>query len=104
MKSPCRKTKNGVRANRDFRYQLTVIDQFAQAIVAKKIANNTFTIRTNKPGVEVSWQITGIRHDASSRPPTPTVQRQETANHVVLSDVKQWSERCPSGDAVETGD
>ncbi len=50
--------------NRDFRYQLTVIGQFAQAIVAKKIANNRFVIRTNKPGVEVSWQVTGIRHDA----------------------------------------
>ncbi|HWZ54578.1 MAG TPA: DNRLRE domain-containing protein [Verrucomicrobiae bacterium] len=50
--------------NRDFRYQLTAIGQFAQAIVAEKIANNRFIIRTNKPRVEVSWQVTGIRHDA----------------------------------------
>jgi trimeric autotransporter adhesin len=50
--------------NRDFRYQLTVIGQFAQAIVAKKISGNRFVIRTSKPGVEVSWQVTGIRHDA----------------------------------------
>jgi hypothetical protein len=50
--------------NRDFRYQLTVIGQFAQAIVAGKISNNQFTIRTNKPFVEVSWQVTGIRQDA----------------------------------------
>jgi hypothetical protein len=50
--------------NRDFRYQLTVIDQFAQAIVAKKIAGNRFTIKTDKPNVEVSWQVTGIRQDA----------------------------------------
>jgi trimeric autotransporter adhesin len=50
--------------NGDFRYQLTVIGQFAQAIVAKKIASNHLVIRTNKPGVEVSWQVTGIRHDA----------------------------------------
>jgi hypothetical protein len=50
--------------NRDFRYQLTAIGQFAQAIVAKKIVHNRFVIRTNKPGVEVSWQVTGIRHDA----------------------------------------
>ncbi len=49
--------------NKDFRYQLTVVGQFAQAIVAKKIANNQFTIRTDKPNVEVSWQVTGIRHD-----------------------------------------
>jgi trimeric autotransporter adhesin len=50
--------------NGDFRYQLTVIGQFAQAIVAKKIAGNHFVIRTSKPNVEVSWQVTGIRHDA----------------------------------------
>lgn len=49
--------------NRDFRYQLTVIGQFAQAIVARKIAHNRFIIKTNRPSVEVSWQITGIRQD-----------------------------------------
>ncbi len=50
--------------NQDFRYQLTVIGQFAQAIVARKIAHNRFVIRTSRPNVEVSWQVTGIRHDA----------------------------------------
>jgi hypothetical protein len=50
--------------NGDFRYQLTVIGQFAEAIVAKKISANRFVIRTNKPNVEVSWQVTGVRHDA----------------------------------------
>lgn len=50
--------------NRDFRYQLTVIGQFAQAIVASKVSSNQFTIRTDKPNVEVSWQVTGIRQDA----------------------------------------
>jgi hypothetical protein len=50
--------------NTDFRYQLTVIGQFAQAIVASEIANGSFTIRTSKLGVKVSWQVTGIRQDA----------------------------------------
>jgi len=50
--------------NRDFRYQLTVIGQFAQAIVAKEVSRNRFTIKTSKPGVKVSWQVTGIRQDA----------------------------------------
>ena len=50
--------------NRDFRYQLTVIGQFAQAIVAKEISHGRFTVRTNRPGVKVSWQVTGIRQDA----------------------------------------
>jgi hypothetical protein len=50
--------------NEDFRYQLTVVGKFAQAIVAKEITSNRFVIRTSKPGVKVSWQVTGIRHDA----------------------------------------
>ena len=50
--------------NRDFRYQLTVLGVFAQAIVAEKIKNNQFIIKTSAPNVEVSWQVTGIRKDA----------------------------------------
>jgi hypothetical protein len=50
--------------NREFRYQLTVIGQFAQAIVASKVSGNRFTIKTDQPGVEVSWQVTGVRQDA----------------------------------------
>ena len=49
--------------NRDFRYQLTVIGQFAQAIVTGEVANHQFSIKTDKPGVKVSWQVTGIRQD-----------------------------------------
>jgi hypothetical protein len=49
--------------NRDFRYQLTVIGVFAQAIIAEEIADNSFTIRTDQPEVKVSWQVTGVRHD-----------------------------------------
>jgi hypothetical protein len=50
--------------NTDFRYQLTAIGQFAQAIVASEISGNKFSIRTDKPNVKVSWQVTGVRHDA----------------------------------------
>jgi hypothetical protein len=50
--------------NGDFRYQLTVIGTFAQAIVAEKIKGNRFAIKTNAPNVEVSWQVTGVRQDA----------------------------------------
>jgi hypothetical protein len=50
--------------NSDFRYQLTVIGQFAQAIVASKMNQNSFAIKTDKPNVEVSWTVTGIRQDA----------------------------------------
>ena len=55
--------------NRDFRYQLTVLDaadsdDFVQAKVVRKVRDNRFSIRTSAPGVEVSWQVTGIRQDA----------------------------------------
>jgi hypothetical protein len=50
--------------NRDFRYQLTVVGQFAQAIVGGEVSNHQFAIKTDKPNVKVSWQITGIRQDA----------------------------------------
>ena len=49
--------------NQDFRYQLTVIGQFAQAIIAEEISDNRFSIETDKPNVKVSWQVTGVRKD-----------------------------------------
>ncbi|MCX7729386.1 MAG: hypothetical protein N2203_07945 [Bacteroidia bacterium] len=49
--------------NKDYRYQLTPIGQFAQCIVLKEIENNQFVIKTDKPNVKVSWQVTGIRQD-----------------------------------------
>ena len=47
--------------NRDFRYQLTDIGTFAESMVAEKINDNHFRIKTNLPNVEVSWQVTGVR-------------------------------------------
>ena len=49
--------------NQDFRYQLTVIGTFAQAIISQEVANNRFVIKTDEPSVKVSWQVTGIRKD-----------------------------------------
>jgi hypothetical protein len=52
--------------NKDFRYQLTPMGRRgwdARAGVWTKVKNNTFTIRTSKPKIEVSWQLTGVRHD-----------------------------------------
>lgn len=50
--------------NRDFRYQLTVMGQFAQAVVWQEITDGVFVIKSDKPNVNVSWQVTGIRQDA----------------------------------------
>jgi hypothetical protein len=60
--------------NRDFRYQLTVIGQFAQAIVAEEVRENRFSIRTDKPEVRVSWQVTGVRQDAWANGHRPEVE------------------------------
>jgi hypothetical protein len=50
--------------NRDFRYQLTTINSFSRATVAAELKDGKFRIRTSQPNVKVSWQVTGIRHDA----------------------------------------
>lgn len=49
--------------NKDVRYQLTVIGTFAQAIISEEVNGNKFKIKTDKPNVKVSWQVTGIRKD-----------------------------------------
>ncbi|MBN1529552.1 MAG: hypothetical protein JW895_10860 [Thermoleophilaceae bacterium] len=53
--------------NGDFRYQLTPIRSWARAIVWREVERNTFVIRTSRPHVRVSWQVTGIRHDAFAK-------------------------------------
>jgi hypothetical protein len=50
--------------NHEFRYQLTCIGGFAPVYVAKKVNGNRFKIAGGKPGMEVSWQLTGVRKDA----------------------------------------
>jgi len=51
--------------NKDFRYQLTAIGAPGPNLyIAQKIANNRFKIAGGAPGMEVSWQVTGVRHDA----------------------------------------
>ncbi len=50
--------------NKDFRYQLTPIGAPGPNLyVAEKISENTFKIAGGEAGMEVSWQVTGIRND-----------------------------------------
>ena len=65
--------------NTDFRYQLTVIGQFSQAIVGREIQNGEFAIRTSVPNVKVSWQITAVRHDAYAKANPLVVEQQKEA-------------------------
>ena len=53
--------------NKDLRYQLTCIGQFAQAIVIQEMTGNQFVIKTDLPNVKVSWLVTGIRDDPYAR-------------------------------------
>lgn len=70
--------------NRDFRYQLTVVDDsdsedFVQAKVSKRIRGNRFQIRTSHPNTEVCWEVKAVRNDAYVRhyPPQSVMDKPE---------------------------
>jgi hypothetical protein len=66
--------------NKDFRYQLTVVGTFAQAIISKEVSNNKFEIATSIPNVKVSWEVKGVRNDARmQRTPFVAVQEKPSA-------------------------
>jgi hypothetical protein len=50
--------------NHEFRYQLTALGAPGPDLyIAEKIKDNSFKIAGGQPGMEVSWQVTGIRQD-----------------------------------------
>ena len=50
--------------NREFRYQLTAIGAPAPSLyIAEEVSQHHFKIAGGQPGMKVSWQVTGIRHD-----------------------------------------
>ncbi len=54
----------GAEHRSDFRYQLTPIGAPAPNLyIAQEIADNRFQVAGGAPGLKVSWQVTGIRHD-----------------------------------------
>ncbi|MEO8196817.1 MAG: hypothetical protein ABI689_08855 [Thermoanaerobaculia bacterium] len=67
--------------NRDFRYQLTSLGEPAMVWIGHKVAGNRFEIRGG-PRLEVSWQVTGIRHD-----------RWADANRIPLEEAKPDAEQ-----------
>jgi hypothetical protein len=87
--------------NKDLRYQLTVIGTFAQAIVAEKLKQNLFKIRTSAPNVEVSWQVTGVRSDAAmQKHPFKAVEvKPESERGTSLSNRQPASRARPRVDA-----
>lgn len=65
--------------NQEFRYQLTCIGGFAPVYVAEEILDNTFRIAGGQPGLKVSWQVTGIRHDPYAEQNRIQVEEQKSA-------------------------
>ncbi|RMG31132.1 MAG: hypothetical protein D6732_15140 [Methanobacteriota archaeon] len=64
--------------NKDYRYQLTPIGAAMPNLhIAQKISNNRFKIAGGEPGMQVSWQVTGIRQDpyAKAHPIIPEVEK-----------------------------
>ncbi len=54
--------------NRDFRYQLTPLGTPGPDLhISRKISGNSFAIAGGRPGMEVSWQVTGVRDDPWAR-------------------------------------
>jgi hypothetical protein len=69
--------------NREFRYQLTAIGAPGPNLyVAQEITSNQFKVAGGKPGMKVSWQVTGVRKDAYAN-----------ANRVVAVEEKKGRER-----------
>jgi hypothetical protein len=76
--------------NQDYRYQLTPIGQFAQVMVSSGVQDNQFSIRTDKPNVQVSWQVTGIRHDPfanANRSPTEVAKTGNEVGHYLYPEL-----------------
>lgn len=66
--------------NQDFRYQLTPVGAaMPNLYVAQKVQDNTFRIAGGVPGMEVSWMVTGIRHDAYANAHRIPVEEQKPA-------------------------
>lgn len=65
--------------NQEFRYQLTCIGGYAPVYVDREINQNRFRIAGGKPGMKVSWQVTGVRHDAYAAAHPLDVEQQKTA-------------------------
>jgi len=65
--------------NRDFRYQLTAVGKPAPNLyVAREIKDNRFKISGGRPHGRISWQVTGIRHDAYANAHRTPVEQEKS--------------------------
>src|ERR1051326_2365112 len=67
--------------NKDFRYQLTAIGAPGPNLyIAEKVSGNHFKIAGGAGGLEVSWQLTGVRQDAWANAHRIPVEEDKPAN------------------------
>jgi hypothetical protein len=67
--------------NRDFRYQLTPIGAPAPNLhIGRKVADGRFAIAGGQSGLEVSWQVTGVRKDAWAQSNPLEVEKEKPLN------------------------
>jgi hypothetical protein len=62
----------------DWRYTLTPIGTFGQAIVEREVSRGAFVVRTEHPRTKVSWSVTGTRIDPFARKHPFKVVRKKT--------------------------
>ena len=71
--------------NEDILYQLTVLDyadsdSFTLAKVVQDVKSGKFKIRSSTPRARISWQVTGRRHDPTSKAYPLQVERMKNAD------------------------
>ncbi len=74
--------------NQEFRYQLTTIGGYAPVYIAAEIESSInaqqFAIAGGTPGLKVSWQVTGIRHDAWANKNRIPIEEYKADNEIGL--------------------
>ena len=67
--------------NGEFRYQLTAVGAAAPNLhIAEEVTNHQFRIAGGVPGMKVSWQVTGVRHDAFAQANPLVAEVEKPAN------------------------
>ncbi len=66
--------------NGQFRYQLTCVGGYSPVFVSRKLEQGGFKIGGGKAGLEVSWQVTGVRKDPYAEANPLQVEQAKPAN------------------------
>jgi hypothetical protein len=89
--------------NMEFRYQLTSIGKASPGIyVSQEITGNRFSISGGAPNGKISWQVTGIRHDAYAKEHPIVVEEIKPANEqgTLLNDNTRKAPQRARGEEV----